>query len=51
MDIYGNPYAELCQQLLKNAENSDDSLLMIQAANALERLARRIQQLELEKNT
>jgi hypothetical protein len=51
MDIYGNPYSDLCNRLLQIAEKSENRQELIQAVNAMERLTKRIQQLELENKT
>jgi BMFP domain-containing protein YqiC len=51
MDRYNNPYADLISKIdmiHDRTECVDDRQVLVQAINALERLAKRVQQLELE---
>jgi len=51
MNRYNNPYVELISKIdmiHDRIECVDDKQVLVQAINALERLAKRVQQLELE---
>jgi hypothetical protein len=51
MNRYNNPYCDLISKIdtiHDRTECVDDRQVLVQAINALERLAKRVQQLELE---
>ena len=51
MNRYNNPYCDLIEKIdmiHDRTECVDDRKVLVQAINALERLAKRVQQLELE---
>lgn len=54
MNRYNNPYCDLITKIdmiHDRTECVDDRQVLVQAINAMERLAKRVQQLELENKT